>query len=254
MYNELCDKLSQQHATNFIAVFNELDKYFDTLVTEHTDRFMPFNEKIKYISQDTLPVSWFVKKYEQKLKYFGELRNEIAHWFKIDGMHYCTPSYHAVEEIRKIKEAIIQPVTVSSVFNKQVFVCYTNDFLKDTMIAMKNFGYTHVPVYNETKQFQWVLTQSSICEWLAYHMQDMSKPLDAVLVQDVDLHAGIETFACVWAQQPLFSVPHLFETTGINHKILWALLITTSGSLEEPVTGIITTYDLPQVTWYKFVE
>jgi hypothetical protein len=79
MYNELCDKLSEQYANDFIEVFNELDKYFDTLVAQHTDRFMPFNEKVKIIGQDILNISAFVKKYEQKLKYFGELRNEIAH-------------------------------------------------------------------------------------------------------------------------------------------------------------------------------
>ena len=70
MYNELCEKLSEQHANNYIAVFNELDKFFDTLVQSHTDKFMPYNEKVKVIAQDTTPISLFVKKYEQKLKYF----------------------------------------------------------------------------------------------------------------------------------------------------------------------------------------
>ncbi len=84
MYNELCEKISEQHANNFIAVFNELDKYFDTLVQDKTDRFMPYNEKVKLIAMDTTPVSMFVKKYEIKLKFFGELRNHITHGFKID--------------------------------------------------------------------------------------------------------------------------------------------------------------------------
>lgn len=253
MYNELCDKLSQQHANNFIAVFNELDKYFDTLVAQHTDRFMPFNEKVKLIGQDTMAISSFVKKYEQKLKYFGELRNEIAHGFKIDGMHYCTPSYHAVEELRKIKEAIIQPITVATVFQKQVYTCQSHDLLKDTMIAMKNFGYTHVPVYNEQKVFQWVLTQSAICEWLAYHMQDTTKPLDTVTVADVDLNAWIENVAFVEKGKPLFAVPQLFESRWLNHKILGALLITDNGTSEEPLLWIITTYDLPVITDYNYV-
>ena len=192
MYNELCEKISEQHANNFIAVFNELDKYFDTLVQDKTDRFMPYNEKVKLIAMDTTPVSMFVKKYEIKLKFFGELRNHITHGFKIDWIHYATPSYHGVEELRKIKEAIVQPVTIGAIYNKKVFTCNTSDLLKDTMIEMKNFWYTHVPVYNEQKQFQWVLTQSAICERLAYHMQDTTKPLDTVLVQDVDLNAWIE--------------------------------------------------------------
>ena len=112
MYNELCEKIAEQNADNYLAVFNDLDKYFDTLVKSHTDKFMPFNEKIKYIAQDTLPISLFVKKYETKLKYHGEVRNLVAHGRKIDGKHYAAPSYHALEELRKLKEAIIQPVIV----------------------------------------------------------------------------------------------------------------------------------------------
>lgn len=253
MYNELCDKLSQQNANNFIAVFNELDKYFDTLVEQHTDRFMPFNEKVKLIWQEKIALWSFVKKYEQKLKYFWELRNEIAHWFKIDGMHYCTPSYHAVEELRKIKEAIMQPITVTTMFQKQVFVCTTTDLLKDTMIAMKNFGYTHVPVYNEQKIFQWVLTQSAICEWLAYHMQDTTKPLETVRINDVDLQAWIESHAFIEKDKPLFGVPQLFESIWLQHKILGALLITETGNQNEPLMWIITTYDLPHITDYNYV-
>lgn len=253
MYNELCEKISEQHANNFIAVFNELDKYFDTLVQDKTDRFMPYNEKVKLIAMDTTPVSMFVKKYEIKLKFFGELRNHITHGFKIDWVHYATPSYHWVEELRKIKEAIVKPVTIGAIYNKKVFTCSTSDLLKDTMIEMKNFWYTHVPVYNEKKEFQWVLTQSAICERLAYHMQDTTKPLDTVLVQDVDLKAWIERHVFVQESKPLFSVPQLFERPGSDGKILWSVLITAKWNDNEELVWIITTYDLPAVTEFNFI-
>jgi predicted transcriptional regulator len=59
-----------------------------------------------------------------------------------------------LEELRKSKEAIMQPVTAGSVFKKTVYSCFTNDSLKEVMINMKNFGYTHVPVFNEKHQLQ----------------------------------------------------------------------------------------------------
>ena len=202
---------------------------------------------------DTTPVSMFVKKYEIKLKFFGELRNHITHGFKIDWIHYATPSYHGVEELRKIKEAIVQPVTIGAIYNKKVFTCNTSDLLKDTMIEMKNFWYTHVPVYNEQKQFQWVLTQSAICERLAYHMQDTTKPLDTVLVQDVDLNAWIERHVFVEESKPLFSVPQLFDRSSTDGKILWSVLITEKWNASEELVWIITTYDLPAVTEFNFI-
>ena len=33
----------------YLSLFNELDKYFDTLL--ETDRFMPYNDKLKWISE-----------------------------------------------------------------------------------------------------------------------------------------------------------------------------------------------------------
>jgi hypothetical protein len=33
----------------YLSLFNELDKYFDTLV--ETDRFIPYNDKLKQISE-----------------------------------------------------------------------------------------------------------------------------------------------------------------------------------------------------------
>jgi hypothetical protein len=253
MYNELCEKLSEEYANDFIAIFNELDKYFDTLVQDKTDRFMPYNEKVKLIAMDTTPVSTFVKKYEIKLKFFGELRNHLTHGFKIDGVHYATPSYHWVEELRKIKEAIVKPISIGSIYTKKVFTSMTSDLLKDTMFEMKNSGYTHVPVYNEQRQFQWVLTQSAICERLAYHMQDITKPLDSVLIQDINLHAWIERHIFVSESTPLFSVPHLFEWSWVDGKILWSLLITKNGNPDEELLWIITTYDLPAVTECTFI-
>jgi hypothetical protein len=62
--------VEEQYANQFVSIFNELDKYFDTLVQSQTDRYMPFNEKIKIIAQDTHDISLFIKKYEKKLKYF----------------------------------------------------------------------------------------------------------------------------------------------------------------------------------------
>ncbi|MBP6085918.1 CBS domain-containing protein [Patescibacteria group bacterium] len=70
-----------------------------------------------------------------------------------------------------------------------MYTCQATDSLKDVMIAMKNFGYTHVPVYDDKHVLLGVMTQSAICERLAYHMQDASQPLEVVQVSAVDLNA-----------------------------------------------------------------
>ena len=42
-------KDEQAIVMKYLSLFNELDKYFDTLV--ETDRFMPYNDKLKQISE-----------------------------------------------------------------------------------------------------------------------------------------------------------------------------------------------------------
>jgi hypothetical protein len=43
------EKEEQAIVMRYLSLFNELDKYFDTLV--ETDRFMPYNDKLKQISE-----------------------------------------------------------------------------------------------------------------------------------------------------------------------------------------------------------
>jgi CBS domain len=185
MYSELCEKLFEQNANNYIAIFNELDKHFDVLAD--SEKFMPFNEKVKNIAQSDTSIGLFVKKYELRLKYFGELRNHIAHGFKLDGKHYAIPSYHALDELNKIKEVIMQPVTCGETFTKQVYTCQTTDTLHEVMQMMKNFNYTHVPIYNETRVLQGVLTQSMISERLEKNIQAHTDGLETTTIGQIDL-------------------------------------------------------------------
>lgn len=252
MYSELCEKLYEQNADNYIAIFNELDKYLDGVVG--SEKFLPYNEKLKELTKSEIPLSLFVKKYQKKLKYFWELRNHIAHWFSIEWKHYATPSYHAVDELRKIKEAIIKPVAVGDVFKKQVYTCLSTDSLKEVMQAMRNFHYTHVPVYNEKKIFQWILSHSALSDWIIQKESEWIKDFNSLFVSDVDLTGWNERHIFVSATVPLFSVPALFEQTHLNQKKLGSIFITQTWSAEEPLLGVITTFDLPTIMQYSFVQ
>ncbi len=257
MYSELCEKLFEQNSSNYVAVFNELDKHLDGFVW--TEKFLPYNEKIKEIAKGTTQVSLFIKKYQAKLKYFGELRNHIAHGFKLDGKHYAIPSYHALDELRKFKDAIMKPITIGSVFKKQVFSCLTTDSLKEVMQSMRNFRYTHVPVYNEKHELQWLLTQWVLCDWLSTQKSISDVAIENIHISDLDLTLGNEKYAVISEKVSLFSIPSMFEhkssqETWFNQRKLGALLITENGNPAETLTGLITTFDLPKITQYAFVE
>lgn len=257
MYSELCEKLFEQNANNYVAVFNELDKHLDKFVW--TEKFLPYNEKIKEIAKGTSQISLFIKKYQVKLKYFGELRNHIAHGFKLDGKHYAIPSYHALDELRKFKDAIMNPITVWAVFKKQVYSCLTTDSIKEVVQTMRNFNYTHVPVYNEKHELQWIITHAVLIDSLATQNTISTIDIEKIHIWDLDLSLGSERYEMIPEKASLFSIPAMFDNkkaqeVSFNQKRLWALLITENGDANETLTGIITTLDLPVITEYSFVE
>jgi len=165
MYSDVCEKLMEQNAANFISLFNEMDKYLDKLL--QTEKFLPYNEKLKQVSEGEYNISTFVKKSQAKLKYFGELRNHIAHGQQLEGQYYSVPTYHAVEEIRKCKEQILKPVSCYDLFKKEVLGCKTTDLLQNVIIEMRNHSNTHLPVYDATGLFVGMITETTLSNWLA---------------------------------------------------------------------------------------
>jgi uncharacterized protein YktA (UPF0223 family) len=61
-------QLEQSRVMEFLSLFNEIDKHFDKII--ETERFIPYNEKIKMIIQGKCSISRFVKIYQNDLKYF----------------------------------------------------------------------------------------------------------------------------------------------------------------------------------------
>lgn len=91
-----------------------------------------------------------MKKHQAKLKYFGELRNHIAHGQQLEGQYYSVPTYHAVDELRKCKDQILQPVPCFDVFKKEVVSCKASDLLQNAIIQMRNNNNSHLPIYDST--------------------------------------------------------------------------------------------------------
>ena len=58
----------QVRVMRYLSLFNEIDKHFDKVLGN--ERFLPYNDKIKQIIQGKYSISWFVKIFQNDLKYF----------------------------------------------------------------------------------------------------------------------------------------------------------------------------------------
>jgi len=69
---------TQSLSLQFIAEFNQLDKYLEDVLNDH-DQHMNFAHKLKLISQGSYSMSQVVTQYFYELNYLGELRNQLVH-------------------------------------------------------------------------------------------------------------------------------------------------------------------------------
>lgn len=241
----------EQNAANYVALFNEIDKYLDKIL--QTEKFMPYNEKLKQIINGSYHISPFIKKHEAKLKYFGELRNHIAHGQQFEGQYYSVPTYHAVDDLRKCKEEILKPVSAIDLFARAVYTCTTTDLLQNVIIEMRNHNESHVAVYDNTGLFVGVLTETTLSNWLADQSATGSVNMHTIRVGDLDLTETNDTYLFVAQDKNIYEIQALFEASMLSKKRLGVIYITTTGSDREKILGVVSALDIPKIASYHFI-
>jgi hypothetical protein len=126
---------SDQNSNTFLSIYNLIDKFFDQ--TLQLSRYVPFNEKLQMSLDEPFDISPIVKRYQQKLRYFGDLRNQIVHGFRLDHQHYVEVSDFAVEQIQSVYDHLLQPKSVVELFGKDgVITCQITDSLQEVLATM----------------------------------------------------------------------------------------------------------------------
>lgn len=212
---------------------------------------MPFNEKITIVSEKHLPVSNFVRLYQNKLRYFGDLRNQLVHGFRLENKHYLLVSDHAVHEIQTMYEELRDPTPVAKAFGRDVYTCKMSDMLRDVIIIMKEELNTHVPVYNDDGQFVEMISESTIAYWLADQIGDDGEVhLEQVRIVDVHLENTNDLFVFVDKNMSIYQIEALFAENVQAKKRLWAVFVTENGDADEEIIGIVTWMDIPKLSDY----
>ncbi len=215
--NRECDKNSNL-IMEFLALFNKIDKHFDKLLW--IDKFIPFNEKIKRIIKGDYPISWFVKLNQYQIKHFGEIRNELTHGIKLDGYSYLYPSDYAISQLKKYVDVIKAPFRCTDLFKKPVFTCKIHDKLTKVLKVMHKNNHSHVPVYDENKNYVWLLAESEILAWLIEG--ESAKDITTAKVGDVSLISDLEYIVFVDKKCNVYEIDKLFALKKQKKKKTWS--------------------------------
>jgi len=227
----------------YLSLFNELDKYFDTLV--ETDRFIPYNDKLKQISEWKFAISWFVRLHLSELKYFWELRNHIAHWLKVDEYLYAIPTDRAISKLSEFIEKIVEPPLCIDYFRKEVYCVHLLDKVSDVLKNIKSDWYTYIPVYNENEDFLWVITESGILQRISEQMLDQNfVDLSRVRVEHLHISTAIKDYLFVSDNINMYQADEIFTMRKRKWKGLWAMFITKNWTSKEKIIWMMSGNDI----------
>lgn len=235
---------SIQNSNNFLWYYNKIDKFLAHLIGAKV--YIPYSEKVQRVADGTYPQSKFVRLYQNKLRYFGDLRNQLVHGFSLEHKHYVVASDYAVKQVERVLQELTSPQTVSDLFTGAVYSVTLEDSLKEVILAMRNELNTHVPVYDVQGAFVEMLSESTIAYWIA-DSADSAVAINTVKVGDVPLENTNDTFVFVEQSRSIYEIETLFAQSFAKKKRLWAVFITENGDSAEKITGIITAMDLPKL-------
>ena len=233
----------QSIVMKYLSLFNELDKFFDTLV--ETDRFMPYNDKLKQISEWKFAISRFVRLHLSELKYFGELRNHIAHGLKVDEYLYAIPTERAINKLSEFIEKIVEPPLCIDYFRKEVYTVHLWDKVSEVLKNIKSDWYTYIPVYNDEEEFLWVITESWILQRIANEMLDQNFiDLSKVRVEHLHISTAIKDYMFVSSNINMYQADEIFTMRKRKWKWLGAMFITKNGTSKEKIIWMMSWNDI----------
>ncbi|WP_413364317.1 hypothetical protein [Lysinibacillus sp. 3P01SB] len=161
--------MTVKNSDRFLTAFNRIDHQMRDIAGVRD--YMPFYRLIDQAKKKSL----LVRKYEDDLRAYADLRNAIVHHRTSMEFVIAEPHIQVVEQIEHIDEALTRPKLVGQMFRKQVMTFQTTDSLQHTLKAIRKRRYTQFPVY-EGKVFRGLVTTVGITNWLASSMTGVQLP------------------------------------------------------------------------------
>ena len=170
-----------RNSERFLTAFNRIDR--SLRVIAGIKEFKPFYRLVDQAKKNN-PL---VRKYEEELRSYADLRNAIVH--NRTSLEYVIAEPHkkVVEKIERIDEVLAKPKLVGQLFKKRVLSFQTTDSLEETLKAIRKQKYTQFPVY-KNKEFKGLLTTVGITNWLASSMKGIHLPKQVPTLGDILHH------------------------------------------------------------------
>lgn len=230
-----------KNSERFLLAFNRIAFTLRKIVK--AKEYMPFYRLID-LAKKKRPL---VKKYEDDLRSFADLRNAIVHHRVSEEFIIAEPHIEVVERIEYIDQLLARPILVGQVFRKNVITFQTTDSLKDVLDVIEERKYTQFPIYNG-RDFRGLITTAGITNWLADVANHKIAVHEMPTVEDILRYEKKRTnYKFISRYLTVYHAKELFKEGVENGNRYEALLITEHGNPHQKLIGIITPLDLMKV-------
>lgn len=230
-----------QNSDRFLTAFNRIDHRLRDIIGAKD--FLPFYRLVDQAKKKDV----LVRKYEDDLRSYADLRNAIVHHRTSMDYVIAEPHLDVVEKIEYMDATLAKPTLVGQMFCKKVYVLQERDSLKYVLKVIRNRKYTQFPVYHKN-QFKGLVTTVGITNWLATTLSVDQLPKHVPTMRDILLHEKNKVnYKFVSKYITIYEAEEIFKQGVERGRRFEALLITEHGKPQEKLIGIITPLDIMKV-------
>ena len=193
-----------------------------------------------------------------ELKQFANLRNVIVHWSGHVGEGpIAEPHEDIVREYESLVHRVLNPLKAMdrAVKGDDIYKTSCDSAAADVIREMHSKVYTHVPVTDENNRLLGVFSENAIVSYLAHHKTVTIDSGTRIGEFRDFIRLGShrsEVFDFMGPDALLIDVARKFQENLKNKKRIGALFVTSGGTSEEVVLGLITAWDVAGVTELTF--
>lgn len=235
------DKLATENSNRFLTAFNRIDHRLRDIVGAKD--FMPFYRLIDQAKKKDV----LVRKYEDDLRSYADLRNAIVHHRTSLEYVIAEPHIDVVKRIEYIDATLAKPTLVGQMFHKKVLVFQDRDSLKHVLKVIRHRKFTQFPVYHKD-QFKGLVTTVGITNWLATMMGGDQIPRKIPSLHDILMHEKNRVnYKFVSRYITIYEAEDIFKQGVERGRRFEALLITEHGKPHQKLIGIVTPLDIVKI-------
>jgi CBS domain-containing protein len=190
-----------------------------------------------------------VKKHQRRIRYIREIRDVIQH------PQYTGP-YPAVQitesfldQVSQLLNTLTNPRRASSICVKRgdLFVVDTTGNVRETIDVMREKKFSHIPILDDHDILLGVFNEAAIFDY--FYSDDVIDAQHDLTMSTILQHCSLdanhtETFRFVRPTAIVDDLIAQFTTVAGPSTRVGALFVTPSGNGSDPITGMVTPWDV----------